>query len=91
MIQDNNCLRGQWKIGIVDKPEVGSDGAVRNCTIKYKNIRADGSIPKIFTKVTRPVQRIAVILPNEDSQIKQINCSVHKLIVLSPVNENSDE
>ena len=90
MIQDNNCLRGQWKIGIVDKPEVGSDGAVRNCVVKYKTIRADGSVPKTFTRVTRPVQRIAVIVPNEEKPAKQVRCSVHKLMVLSPANEKRD-
>ena len=50
MIQDTNCFRGQWRIGILDKVKPGSDGIVRNCTVKYKNARPGKSFEKLLPK-----------------------------------------
>ena len=85
MFQDTNCLRGQWRIGIIDKVKPGSDGIVRNCTVKYKNARPGKSFVKTFTKVERPVQRLSLLIPNEsiDDKFDDIlNCHVKHLIVL---------
>ena len=66
MIQDTNNLRGQWTIGILDKVKPSSDGVVRNCTVKYKNSSPGMYFTKGFTKIERPVQRLSVLLPNEE-------------------------
>ena len=62
IIQDNNQMRGKWKMGIVERAEKSlRDGFVRNVEVKYKNVGA-----KTFTTVTRPVQRLIVLLPVEE-------------------------
>jgi len=59
VIQDTNQIRGKWKLGIVTEavPSL-RDGFVRNVEIKYKN---EGS--HVYTTVSRPVQRIIVLVP----------------------------
>ena len=59
VIQDSNQIRGKWKLGIVSKAESSlRDGFVRNVEIQYKNKNALS-----FTTITRPVQRIIVLVP----------------------------
>ena len=61
LIQDSNSVRGKWKMGRVSKAEPSlRDGFVRNVEIQYKNPNH-----RLFTTITRPVQRIIVIVPVE--------------------------
>jgi len=61
LIQDSNSVRGKWKMGRVSKAEPSlRDGFVRNVEIQYKNPNH-----RLFTTITRPAQRIIVIVPVE--------------------------
>ena len=59
MIKDANAIRGQWKMGIVASTSTGSDGRIRNVSVKYK-------IGSKFTYVDRGVQKLVVVLPVEE-------------------------
>ena len=49
-------------MGIVERAEKSlRDGFVRNVEVKYKNVGA-----MTFTTVTRPVQKLIVLLPVEE-------------------------
>ena len=64
MVQDSNCVRGKWKMGRVSKAEPSlRDGFVRNVDVTYKM-----SGHKTFTTITRPVQRLIVIVPIDNSK-----------------------
>ena len=54
VIKEDSDVRGKWNTGIIDQVFPGSDGQVRNVSIRT----ADGSY-------RRPVQKICVIHPNE--------------------------
>ena len=62
LIQDLSALRGQWKLGKVSKIHTSVDNVIRNVDVQYKN----DSSRKLVT-VSRPVQRLVVILPEESS------------------------
>ena len=36
LVQDNNALRGHWKLAQVTEAQAGRDGFVRDVTIRYK-------------------------------------------------------
>ena len=54
MTVDTNAVRGKWTIGRITKVHPGSDGKVRNVTLKSPT-----------REYRRPVTKIAVIYPNE--------------------------
>jgi hypothetical protein len=54
MTVDTNAVRGKWTIGRITKVHPGSDGKVRNVTLKTPT-----------GEHRRPVTKIAVIYPNE--------------------------
>ena len=54
MTVDTNAVRGKWTIGRITKVHPGSDGKVRNVTLKTPT-----------GEYRRPVTKIAVIYPNE--------------------------
>ena len=61
MIQDSGMIKGRWKIGKVVKSEPSTrDGSVRTVDIQYKNPESN-----TFVTISRPVQRLVVILPVE--------------------------
>ena len=63
LVQDSNQIRGKWKLGRVTEAEPSlRDGFVRNVDIQYKNPNS-----KNFTKITRPVQKVVVIVPIDES------------------------
>ena len=63
MIQDANQVRGKWKLGRVSTADPSlRDGYVRNVEVEYK------SGTREFTKVTRPVQRLVVVVPVDEDQ-----------------------
>ena len=61
LIQDSNTVRGEWRLGIVTKTLQSKDKRVRNVEIRYKNGQTD-------VKVTRPVQRLIVLVPQEEDK-----------------------
>ena len=64
MVQDSNSVRGRWRMGRVSKAEPSlRDGFVRNIDIEYKNPNHT-----VFTTITRPVQRVIVIVPVEGEE-----------------------
>ena len=58
LVQDSNELRGEWKMGLVSKIKESRDGRVRNVEVMYK--RGETKIT-----ITRPAQRLIVLVPNE--------------------------
>ena len=61
LVQDANLIRGKWRLGRVTEAEASlRDGFVRNIKLQYKNAES-----KNYLTMTRPVQRIIVLLPVE--------------------------
>ena len=62
MVQDSNMIRGQWKIGRITKSEPSlRDGFVRSVDVRCRN-----STNTAWTILTRPVQKIIVLVPVEE-------------------------
>lgn len=76
--QENNQMKGKWKMGIVEKAAKSlRDGFVRNVEVKYKNVGA-----KTFTTVTRPVQRLIVLLKSNDFLVaRSVSLEIEVLII----------
>ena len=67
LIQDNNMVRGKWKLGRVSKILQSKDGKVRKVEVKYKNQSDKGhSVP--FITIDRAVHNLVVIVPIEEQQ-----------------------
>ncbi|XP_043208348.1 uncharacterized protein LOC122373955 isoform X1 [Amphibalanus amphitrite] len=68
LVQDNNALRGQWKLAEVKEALVGQDGKVRNVILRYKCQSRDKSeyTGQADTIITRSVHRLVLILEAED-------------------------
>ena len=65
MVQDANQIRGKWKLGRVYTADPSlRDGYVRNVEVEYKSGTRD------YTRITRPVQRLVVIVPADEDQNK---------------------
>ena len=64
LIQDKNALRGEWKMDRVSKPVVSADGLVRSCEVQYKQPVEGLRCAKGFVTVTRPVQKLIVLVPS---------------------------
>ena len=61
LVQDANLIRGKWRLGRVTEAEASlRDGFVRNIKLQYKNAES-----KNYLTMTRPVQRIIVLVPVE--------------------------
>ena len=60
LVQDANPVRGRWKMALVESPIISEDGKVRRVEISYKSLEG--------TRITveRPVQRLIVLVPNEN-------------------------
>lgn len=65
-------------MGIVEKAAKSlRDGFVRNVEVKYKNVGA-----KTFTTVTRPVQRLIVLLKSNDFLVaRSVSLEIEVLII----------
>ena len=61
LVQDLNPVRGQWKMGLVEEAIVSEDKRVRRVLISYTS--HEGTC----IKVERPVQKLIVILPKDNS------------------------
>ena len=53
-ILGDNCPRGVWPLGIVEKTHTGHDGVVRSCLLKTA-----------LEKVTRPAVRLSLVHPKD--------------------------
>ena len=69
LIQDNNAIRGNWKLGRVTQVKLDDDGHVRNCCVHYKPNNVDPAVNNRLITVQRPVQRLVVILPIEEDNV----------------------
>ena len=71
LIQDSNMVRGSWRLGRVSSVFPGDDGMVRNVEVQYKNLDSKENPAryrgKPYTTITRPVQRLVVLLPCTDT------------------------
>jgi hypothetical protein len=71
IVTDRNSLRGDYRLGLVKQVHPGVDGKVRKVSLAYKNFKVG---EKVFeykgakdTIVTRSVQRLALLVPVDDS------------------------
>ena len=72
LLQDSNLVRGQWRLGKVSQVYPDSDGKVRRVEVQYKNPKPGERITKYegrgYVTVTRPIQRLVVLLPNQQDK-----------------------
>ena len=74
LIQDSNLTRGNWKLGKIVTANPSKDGKVRPADVCYKNPKPNESVKTYqgggYITVKRPVQRLIVIVPVEESNVK---------------------
>ena len=70
LVQNSGMIEGKWKLGKVVRagPSL-RDGYVRTVDIQYKNPESTS-----FITISRPVQRIVVILPMEAEEEYSTQC-----------------
>ena len=69
LVQDSGMIKGKWKLGRIVRAEPSArDGCVRSVDIQYKNPDATS-----FITISRPVQRIVVILPVDEEEACETN------------------
>ena len=70
-MQDSTALRGQWKLAEVAVANEGSDGKVRDVTLRYKNqttgARYSGQKDVL---INRSIHKLVVLLPFEEQTQK---------------------
>ena len=70
LLQDSGMIKGKWKLGkVVRADQSMRDGYVRTVGIQYKNAESTS-----FITISRPVQRIVVILPMEAEEEYSTQC-----------------
>ena len=62
LIQDSNALRGKWKKAIVVDATPSADGKVRHAQLRYQTNENTNIV------VDRPVQRLILLVPVDDSE-----------------------
>ena len=62
LIQDNNEVRGKWKMGLVEEGIISLDGKVRRAKISYHTVE-NGS----RRMIARPVQRLILLAAVEET------------------------
>ena len=69
LIYDKNLQRGEWKMGIVKKPIVSSDGKVRRVIVAYRNLTEKGLCynGSPFTEVERAVRTLILLTPSDET------------------------
>ena len=74
LIQDSNLVRGNWKLGKVITAKPSKDERVRRVEIVYKNTKPGEHVKTYrgggYVTVERPVQRIIVIVPVDENEMK---------------------
>jgi hypothetical protein len=67
LVQDTNLIRGKWKLAQVADAEPGTDGKVRDVTVRYKNIGSGAQYDECTdTVIRRSVHRLVVIQPVDE-------------------------
>ena len=67
LLQDNNSLKGNWKLAQVVKTIIGSDNMVRDVTVKYKIIKSGREYKgQSDITVNRSVHSLIIVLPVEE-------------------------
>ncbi|XP_076028384.1 uncharacterized protein LOC143017480 [Oratosquilla oratoria] len=67
LVQDNNALRGRWRLAQVVEAPAGRDGLVRDVIIRYKNQSSGSKYEGLEdVQVKRSVHRLVVVLPIEE-------------------------
>ena len=67
---------GTYRLGLVDKVELDSDGLVRTCEVAYRLVRSDLPVEEMrfyfkglkYKRLRVPIQRLCVILPVEEQE-----------------------
>ena len=69
MICEDSKIKAKYKLGIVDAVKVSTDGVVRSATVRYCIIRKNNKGVEHVThmQVKRSIQRLALILPVEET------------------------
>ena len=60
LLEDQNAIRGIWKIGIVKNVYPGRDNLVRDVEVEV--VSKDGS----KTLLSRPIQKLVIIVPKDE-------------------------
>ena len=71
LIQDDKLIRGQWRLGHINKVYPGADGKVRKAVVGYKQLDSENEKTysgKKFTNVERSSNRLVVIVPADESE-----------------------
>ena len=75
LVQEQGLTNGKWPLAKVCEVFPGDDGRVRNVSVHYKNLgdtkSASAYFGKGYTTVRRPVQRLVVLLPIEEQQVRE--------------------
>ncbi|XP_045117670.1 uncharacterized protein LOC123508203 [Portunus trituberculatus] len=67
LVQDNEMIRGKWKLAQVCQAEPGRDGKIRDVVLRYKNLSSDSIYKgKGDRLINRSVHRLVLLLPVED-------------------------
>jgi hypothetical protein len=92
MIADSNSLRGEYRMALVDKIKIGSDGKVRSCTLKYKlqkkTLDYKGSE---YTYVDRAVQRLVMVLAQDSTDDAMEIEDLHHSIVEDIIKDSESD
>ena len=68
VVADKNCLRGEYRLGVVKEVFTGQDDKVRKVKLMYKSFKSNGKIHNATEiTVTRAVQRLALLVPVDDA------------------------
>ena len=73
LIHEKSPVKGTYKLGLVESVKVSHDGLVRSCVVGYRNSRRDlmdNSSGGRKVSVTRSVQRLSLLLPVEEQNVK---------------------
>ena len=72
LIQDENQIRGQWKLLTVLKAFPGGDGRVRKVQVLYKNPKPGEAVNEYhgrgFVTVERAINKLVVLIPKEEDK-----------------------
>lgn len=70
LVQDNDMIRGNWKLAQVCQAEPGRDGKVRDVVLRYKQLNSDSMYEgKRDRLINRSVHRLVLLLPAEDQEL----------------------
>ena len=74
-IRDKTDIGGlTWRIGMIEEMETGADGVCRRVMVKYRVVRADGTVERDFRRTRRSVRDVAVVArENELDLVGKLN------------------